>query len=208
MATNQKHKPSFLATNGRAFFVVNTTTSTSHSTRVPSPRRKSFPRLTVAEEPPSLDVPLSLHRNTGTVLLLLKCYTCIHVEIYFRKLIASPNIQPVHSKGDKGNKTDIVISSYDDHFLVIVTQIGSMGTILYARKEETVAVVDPIFNVSVLFGKRDEPMLVACARQLIEHISRKSSRPLVISLGLKDHSLNDEALKSGFRLLGVRCNLG
>nr|XP_029123173.1 uncharacterized protein LOC109506396 [Elaeis guineensis] len=32
----------------------------------------------------------------------------------------------------KGNKTDIVICKYDDNFLVMVTQIGCMGTILHA----------------------------------------------------------------------------
>ncbi|CAM0947782.1 unnamed protein product [Alopecurus aequalis] len=88
----------------------------------------------------------------------------------------------------KGNKTDIVISKYEDKFLVIVTQIGCMGTILTAKKDVSVF-SDPTYNVSVLFGKRDEPLLLACARQLIEHISCSgSARPLVISLGLKDHS--------------------
>ncbi|KAK4346299.1 hypothetical protein RND71_032638 [Anisodus tanguticus] len=88
-----------------------------------------------------------------------------------------------------GNKTDIVICAYDDHFLVIATQIGSMGTILHARKEEGVS-IHPTFSVSVLLGKRDEPMLVACARQIIEHISNAGSfRSLVLSLGLRDHSL-------------------
>jgi len=33
----------------------------------------------------------------------------------------------------KGNKTDIVISKYEDTFLVIVTQIGCMGSILAAK---------------------------------------------------------------------------
>ncbi|KAL1824623.1 hypothetical protein DCAR_0312704 [Daucus carota subsp. sativus] len=88
-----------------------------------------------------------------------------------------------------GNRTDIVICSYDDHILVIATQIGSLGTIINARKEEGV-LTNPTFHVSVIFGKRDEPVLVACARQLIEHISNSgSSRPLILSLGLKDHSL-------------------
>ncbi|KAG2399822.1 uncharacterized protein HKW66_Vig0103250 [Vigna angularis] len=65
-------------------------------------------------------------------------------------------------------------------------------------KEEGVS-INPTFNVSVIFGKRDEnvlmqPMLVACARQLIEQMSLSgSSRPLVLSLGLKDHSV--ETLK-------------
>ncbi|CAO2181418.1 unnamed protein product [Urochloa humidicola] len=74
------------------------------------------------------------------------------------------------------------------HIKVIVTQIGCMGTILAAKKDESVF-SDPTYNVSVLFGKRDEPLLLACARQLIEHISGSgSARSLVISLGLKDHS--------------------
>ncbi|PKI79201.1 hypothetical protein CRG98_000493 [Punica granatum] len=92
-----------------------------------------------------------------------------------------------------GIDTDVVLCAYDDHFLVIVTQIGAMGTILHARKEEGVS-INPTFTVSVIFGKRDEPMVVACARQLIEHVSNcGSSRPLVLSLGLKDHSM--ETLK-------------
>ncbi|KAH7668675.1 Proteasome assembly chaperone 3 protein [Dioscorea alata] len=74
------------------------------------------------------------------------------------------------------------------NFSVLVTQIGSMGTILHAKKEEGMS-VEPNFNISVIFGKRDEPLLVACARQLIEHISNSgSTKPLVLSLGLKDHS--------------------
>ncbi|KAK7351107.1 hypothetical protein VNO77_10293 [Canavalia gladiata] len=99
-----------------------------------------------------------------------------------------PVSQVNFSREIKGNETEIIISSYEDHFLVIATQIGTMGTIMYARKEEGVS-INPTFNVSVIFGKRDEPMLVACGRQLIEHISGSgSSRPLVLSLGLKDHS--------------------
>ncbi|KAL3014509.1 hypothetical protein AAZX31_06G110700 [Glycine max] len=94
------------------------------------------------------------------------------------------------SRQIKGNETEIIISRYEDHFMVIATQIGTLGTII---KEEGVS-INPTFNVSVIFGKRDEPMLVACARQMIEHMSLSgSSRPLVLSLGLKDHSV--ETLK-------------
>lgn len=90
----------------------------------------------------------------------------------------------------KGIKTDLVICCYEDHFLVLVTQLGSLGTLLQARKEEGVS-VQSTFSVSVIFGKRDEPMLMACARQLIENISSAgSSRSLVLSLGLKDHSVD------------------
>ncbi|KAF8083253.1 hypothetical protein N665_0787s0027 [Sinapis alba] len=63
-----------------------------------------------------------------------------------------------------------------------------MGTLLQARKEEGMS-VEPTFSVSVIFGKRDEPMLIATARRLIDHISSfVPSKPLVLSLGLKEHS--------------------
>ncbi|KAF5204458.1 proteasome assembly chaperone-like protein [Thalictrum thalictroides] len=65
---------------------------------------------------------------------------------------------------------------------------------MVARRKEEGMSINPTFNVSVILGKRDESMLVACGRQLIEHISNSgSSRTLVLSLGLKDHSL--ETLK-------------
>ncbi|KAF8083246.1 hypothetical protein N665_0787s0027 [Sinapis alba] len=76
---------------------------------------------------------------------------------------------------------------------VIATQFGAMGTLLQARKEEGMS-VEPTFSVSVIFGKRDEPMLIATARRLIDHISSfVPSKPLVLSLGLKEHS--SETLK-------------
>ncbi|KAI4348165.1 hypothetical protein L6164_008921 [Bauhinia variegata] len=114
------------------------------------------------------------------------------------KISASDSGFPVpHKKFSleiKGNKTEVIISRHEDNFMIIATQIGTLGTILHARKEEGVS-INPTFNVSVIFGKRDEPMLVACARQLIEHIScHGSSMPLVLSLGLKDHST--ETLKA------------
>uniref|UniRef100_A0A0E0BA37 Uncharacterized protein n=2 Tax=Oryza TaxID=4527 RepID=A0A0E0BA37_9ORYZ len=67
-----------------------------------------------------------------------------------------------------GNKTDIVISKYEDNFMVMVTQIGCMGTILAARKDESVF-SDPTYNVSVLFGKRDEATMKYIVSTIIEN---------------------------------------
>ncbi|KAJ8775265.1 hypothetical protein K2173_020269 [Erythroxylum novogranatense] len=129
------------------------------------------------------------HRWTWSPLMVMKlAETFTHLALCLSVQLEIPCLKSI-----LGNKTDIVICSYDDHHFVIATQIGTMGTILQARKEEGMS-TEPTFNVSVIFGKRDEPMLVACARQLIEHISNSgSSRPLVLSLGLKDHSV--ETLK-------------
>ncbi|MCO5612494.1 hypothetical protein L7F22_066762 [Adiantum nelumboides] len=88
----------------------------------------------------------------------------------------------------QGNKTDFVLCSYDDYIFVLATQLGRMGTLLQARKEEVYG-AQVTFNVSVLLGKHNEPMLEACARQLIERMSNMgSTRSLILSLGLKDHS--------------------
>ncbi|RZC90584.1 hypothetical protein C5167_029714 [Papaver somniferum] len=110
-----------------------------------------------------------------------------------RQCHTSSNFPVPHKKicvDIKGIQTDIIISSYEDHILVMATQIGAMGTMLNARKEEGMA-IHPTFSVSVIFGKRDEPMLVACIRQLIEQISSSGSpKTLLLSLGLKDHSLD------------------
>lgn len=90
----------------------------------------------------------------------------------------------------QGNITEIMLCSYDDCIFVLATQLGRMGTLLHARREESYG-AQTTFNVNVLLGKHDEPMVRACARQLIEHISDAgSSRPLLLSLGLKDHSVD------------------
>ncbi|XP_024366923.1 uncharacterized protein [Physcomitrium patens] len=106
--------------------------------------------------------------------------------------MASPLTFPVKSKqfvtSIQGLKTEVVQFSYDDHIMIAVTQIGKMGTLLHARKEEGYG-TGPTFNISILMGKRDEPLMMACARQLIEKMSKTGcSRPLILSLGLADHS--------------------
>ncbi|MQM13487.1 hypothetical protein Taro_046409 [Colocasia esculenta] len=113
---------------------------------------------------------------------------CSCCDRHSHRLQPPPVTPPAAGDLLPGNKTDIAICSYDDHFMVIATQIGSMGTILHARKEESVS-TDPTFNVSVLFGKRDEVVIIFS--YLL--ISCGSSRRLVLSLGLKDHSV--ETLK-------------
>ncbi|GJP64658.1 hypothetical protein CLOP_g2975 [Closterium sp. NIES-67] len=99
----------------------------------------------------------------------------------------------------EGVPTTFLCLSYDDRLMVVVTQIGTLGTMLYARREQVGGAEgrgqmggmegSSVFNVSVLLGKRDEPLMAACARQLIETLSLQGvTRPLLLCLGLKDHS--------------------
>lgn len=46
------------------------------------------------------------------------------------------------------------------------------------------------FSVTVLVGKRDETMMELCARRIMADIVKDgSSKPLLLSLALKSHSL-------------------
>ena len=40
--------------------------------------------------------------------------------------------------------------------------------------------------MNVLLGRRDDPLLVIYARQMIEAIGKSSSRPLLLSISLKE----------------------
>ncbi|GBG60454.1 hypothetical protein CBR_g5628 [Chara braunii] len=91
----------------------------------------------------------------------------------------------------EGHETTVLLSGYEDRIMVMVSQIGKLGTLLFAKREE---IYDgpKAFQVDTILGKRDEPMLTVCARQLIEKISMAGSRwahlPLLLSISLKDHS--------------------
>jgi len=60
-------------------------------------------------------------------------------------------------------------SHFSSYLETLCTAFFFKALIPLDRKDESVF-SDPTYSVSVLFGKRDEPLLVACARQLIEHI--------------------------------------
>eukprot|EP00271_Cylindrocystis_brebissonii_P017182 TRINITY_DN4358_c0_g1_i1.p1 TRINITY_DN4358_c0_g1~~TRINITY_DN4358_c0_g1_i1.p1 ORF type:complete len:121 (-),score=20.96 TRINITY_DN4358_c0_g1_i1:347-709(-) len=95
----------------------------------------------------------------------------------------------------EGIKTQVLVMGYDDRIMVAVTQIASFGTLLFVKKDESYGGGEGTFNVTTLMGKRDEPLLGACARHLAELISQTGcSRPLLLSLGLRSPS--QETLKS------------
>eukprot|EP00244_Chara_vulgaris_P003311 TRINITY_DN15964_c0_g2_i4.p1 TRINITY_DN15964_c0_g2~~TRINITY_DN15964_c0_g2_i4.p1 ORF type:complete len:118 (+),score=20.06 TRINITY_DN15964_c0_g2_i4:129-482(+) len=73
----------------------------------------------------------------------------------------------------EGQETTVLLSGYEDRIMVMVSQIGKLGTILFAKQEE---IYDgpKAFQVDTILGKRDEPLLTVCARQLIEKMSMTS----------------------------------
>lgn len=86
--------------------------------------------------------------------------------------------------------TDLVVTSYSDKLFLAVTQLGKLGTILEARREEAREVPEgggrgrAVYGVRVLLGReREEDELLA--RVLAERLPL-GGRPLVLCVGVRD----------------------
>lgn len=86
-----------------------------------------------------------------------------------------------------GVHTDVIVQTYRDRLFVTITQMEKVGTLLFATSEESSS-GGRLFDVSVLFGRRDDPLLVLYARQLVEQLFkvRHSELPLLVSVALKE----------------------
>lgn len=94
-----------------------------------------------------------------------------------------------------GTETQLLLSAYADRVLVVVTQVGSLGTILHAQKEEVLG-GGTTYRVETLVGRRDDPLPELCARQLVERAAEAGcTRPLLLCLGLRPGGSSLEAVR-------------
>merc|ERR1712072_1516164 len=78
--------------------------------------------------------------------------------------------------------TDFMLLEHSNQIMIVVTQIGKLGTLLQARQDEH----SRTYSVDVLLGKRDDPLLEICGRQLIEKLALGGcSKDLMLWLGLE-----------------------
>ncbi|KAJ1432672.1 hypothetical protein B484DRAFT_447682 [Ochromonadaceae sp. CCMP2298] len=90
-----------------------------------------------------------------------------------------------------GVPTDLVITGYYDRVFVIISQLDSVGTILKADAEKK-SDGGFIFEVDTVLGKRDDPLLTIYARQIVERLSKTSTKPLLLSISLRDNCRSTE----------------
>lgn len=96
---------------------------------------------------------------------------------------------------------DIYIAYYVDRILIVVTQLGTFGSILSARRDQVLG-GGSTYHTEMLLGPRDNAMHELCARQLAEAAATAGvSTPLLICLSLK---LNQEAIRELLSLLKAR----
>lgn len=100
---------------------------------------------------------------------------------------AFPVKTKIYSTEIQGVHTDFSFSVYVDRLLLIVTQIGSAGTIISASQDSTFD-GSTTYSTNVLMGKRDE-LVSLCARRIVETAGKEGYiKPMVICLGLKEHT--------------------
>lgn len=82
-----------------------------------------------------------------------------------------------------GRSTSFLICAYADRLLLIITQVGSLGTVVQAEKE-TVLGGGSTYGVTTLLGQR-EGASELCARRLAEQLAVGGCElPLLLCLGL------------------------
>jgi proteasome assembly chaperone 3 len=101
---------------------------------------------------------------------------------------AFPVATKLFAKQLDGHHTDFSYSLYADRALLIITQLGSAGTIIEAKSDGGMD-GKSTYSTNVLLGKRDEPALTLCARRIVEQAAVAGfSKPMILCLGLKDHT--------------------
>lgn len=92
------------------------------------------------------------------------------------------------TKEINGIPTDVTIINYSDRVFLVISQNSRFGTLISAKADDSLTQpgAAPSFDVNVLLGRRDDPLLLIYARQLVEAISKSSSRPLLLSISLRE----------------------
>lgn len=91
-----------------------------------------------------------------------------------------------------GHHTDIVLKSYSNRTLLIVTHFKKLGTWLTINRESAVnGFSSDVFTIKTVFGSDNNDVHIA-ARYIAQQINIE--KPLLLSIALKEYNL--ETLKS------------
>ena len=87
---------------------------------------------------------------------------------------------------EKGVKTSVTVSSFEDRHFVVITQTEKFGSMLSAWAEDKLDGLSKTYNSTVLLGKRDDELLNVFAQQIVQKISHTSYKPLLLSIALSE----------------------
>ncbi len=128
---------------------------------------------------------------------------------YFKSItalaMAAPTGFPVRTHSSSitidSHPTTVFTSVYADRIMFIVTQVGTLGTMVQSQKE-TILGGGATFSTATLLGARDDPLPELCARQLVEKLSQAGcDLPIILCLGLKRSPCHEDRDPSSQREL-------
>ncbi|KAM4657248.1 proteasome assembly chaperone 3 [Amazona ochrocephala] len=135
-------------------------------------------------------------RVFNVILLLLLCWSFSAAMAANPIVMSKQREEVVH-----GVPTEVVCTAFSNSILVVVTQYGKMGTIVYVDPS-TVGdnVVRPSLTTKVLLGK-DEPLVHVCAKNLVAFVSQEAgNKPVLLAMALKDKTMEGiQALREVIR---------
>ena len=95
-----------------------------------------------------------------------------------------------------GVTTSITCSSYEDRHFIVITQTGKFGSLLTAWAEDRIDGLSKTYESHVLIGKRDDELLNVFAKQIMQHIAARSTKPLLLSSALDEAGRDSATFKS------------
>lgn len=89
---------------------------------------------------------------------------------------------------------------FSDRIFVLVAQMAKVGNLLYATQEDN-SRGGKEYNVNVLMGRRDDPLLVVYARRLIEKMSSIVDLPLLLAITLQDGGRDTQSFQDIIKIV-------
>eukprot|EP00160_Parvularia_atlantis_P000239 Unigene10194_Nuclearia_a/m.31131 Unigene10194_Nuclearia_a/g.31131 ORF Unigene10194_Nuclearia_a/g.31131 Unigene10194_Nuclearia_a/m.31131 type:complete len:143 (-) Unigene10194_Nuclearia_a:52-480(-) len=89
----------------------------------------------------------------------------------------------------RGVRTELLAQAYADHILLIVSQLGKVGSLIRAsRNVDEHGRGTGTYSIHCLLGRRDDETLMVYAREIVERVASAQGegnvRPLLLGLAL------------------------
>lgn len=106
-------------------------------------------------------------------------------EVSVSKGIPKNTLQKSFSISAGSQPVTAVLTSYADRMFLTLSDRKKLGTLIMAERRERVD-GSAAFDVQTVLGKRDIDWHDLLARQLVQVVAEKFSRPLLLSLAMAD----------------------
>ncbi|NWX92127.1 PSMG3 protein, partial [Nothoprocta ornata] len=101
----------------------------------------------------------------------------------------------------RGVPTDVVCTAFSNAVLVVATQYGKMGTLVYLEPARAAAGLGPAALATRVLLGQDEPLVHVCAKNLVTFVSQEAgNKPVLLAMALKDKTVEGiQALREVIR---------